>query len=437
MPNSQQSILDLLPTEVLSSIVQAAALSDREYITPDGTSTAWQLGPTEHALVALSQTCRTLRSIAAPYLWKHIATRTNSRLVEDSADLLPKLIICLQDPVARDALESINFNASNYGYSQLRDNPLFFQGTTITPDYFAYLRSMDELGATLVGTNLSQLRFLPFDLGPSDAFLKAVGKGCKHLTHLHLSYGSDTMPTEQVDDETVFNGPDPLHWLHRVNCTLLGMGYTEQGSDLRLLDGDAWHIEDEDKIPYVVKWLRGELPEELGNEHGDDNALVNLKTTASFLYRHRCLVPAWARFNRILERFAEPQDADSFPHGELEDEYTEPGGEWHDDEMAYIRAACALRPSLDELAQRNGGDDTSVTPEQVFDMVHSNPTFRPWRARWFRGKKATSSRPASRAYLESIRFATEILHYWRKSAPSRRRDPGPCQRWYTGWPNQD
>ena len=88
------------------------------------------------------------------------------------------------------------------------------------------------------------------------------------------------------------------------------MGYTEQGSDLRLLDGDAWHIEDEDKIPYVVKWLRGELPEELGNEHGDDNALVNLKTTASFLYRHRCLVPAWARCE---SRYAQRSAVIGFP----------------------------------------------------------------------------------------------------------------------------
>jgi len=370
-------------------------------------------------------------------LWSNIATAVNNG-VEYCVDFLLKLLVCLQDPVARNALKSINFDACNDRYTDWHTCPGDYEGTQLFPDYRAYLAVMDRLGAALAGTGLTEVRFLALDLGPSDALLKSVGERCSQLEFVELSYDWNAVPARQEVDEVITNGPDPLHWLHRISSASIGMSIDHCSDTMRQVGDEAapWDLEDEDKIPTLVKWLRGELPDELGDVEGQDNALVNIKTAAPWLYRHRCLVPAWARFNRILELDAELHGvkdgqqrkliSSKFPSGVLTDEA------YAEEDLLFIYAAYALRPRLNELAKRNGDDDASVTAEQVVEMMHSDAVFEPWR-KWFPGQKVTAASTSDQAFAQSLDFADEILLHWRKSAASRRQDPGLPSRWHTGW----
>ncbi|KAE8271706.1 hypothetical protein A4X09_0g638 [Tilletia walkeri] len=141
-----------------------------------------------------------------------------------------------------------------------------------------------------------------------------------------------------------------------------------------------------------------------------------------------------ARFNRILERTDDAnRDVEtSFASGEISTADL-------DTEMAFIHAAVALRRALDQVRDEGSSDDgtglegPSITPEQVVEMVRSNSAFTPCRASWFPYDVGSSS---GHAYRESLAFAEEILHCWRKGAQSRREDLGPPARWLTGWPGR-
>ncbi|KAE8226397.1 hypothetical protein CF319_g1016 [Tilletia indica] len=122
--------------------------------------------------------------------------------------------------------------------------------------------------------------------------------------------------TDYMDDVRI-NGPEPIDALTQVRSATIGLGNTHISSDLRGRNGQEWPLEDEETTPHLVKWLRGESTEHPTAEF--DNKLVNIKTSAAFPCYQRCLVPAWARFNRILERTDDAnRDVEtSFASGEI------------------------------------------------------------------------------------------------------------------------
>ncbi|KAE8219379.1 hypothetical protein CF319_g6919 [Tilletia indica] len=433
-----------LPYELWITIADAAAAwfpsKHHSYV---GGSTAWQYGPREHPLVALSQTSRTLRRIAAPLLWKEIALtgfeHGDSLEHEHGIDLIHKLIICLQEPIVRNTITSFNFDLKVY--TGLGDGPATYYGPTHVPTYLDFLDLTYRLGRALSGTELVNLRFDASVLRPADQFLYAIGQGCSHLQHVELSYGPDAMPTCIERDGDHINGPEPLHALSQVRSATIGLGRSNLYEDLRTEDGWTWPLQGGIAIPYLVKWLLGESVDDPSDT--SDNKLVNLKTSAPFLYRHRCLLPAWARFNRIFDQNDpdRPQPQASFTDGEFSlmanniDAAHEIQMEVEED-MSWVRAAMALRPALDRLlAESNrtkvgGGSHSDIKPAQVVKMIRSDRIFTPWRTSWFPCDTGGNSTPP---YRESLLLADEILRSWRKSAQSRREDDGPPTRWLTGW----
>ncbi|KAE8214866.1 hypothetical protein CF327_g1789 [Tilletia walkeri] len=433
-----------LPYELWITIADAAAAwsPSKEHSYVRG-STAWQYGPREHPLVALSQTSRTLRRIAAPLLWEEIALTGfeywDSLEHEHGIDLIHKLIICLQEPIIRNTITSFNFDIKVD--THLGEGPEIYSGPAEVPTYQDFLDLTHRLGKALSGTKLVNLRFDASGLRPADQFLQTIGKGCSHLQHVELSYGPYDMPTDIYSDGHHINGPEPIHALSQVRSATIGMGNVNLYRELRSEDGWTWPLEGDDAVPYLVKWLLGESIDDSSNT--SDNKLVNLKTSAPFLYRHRCLLPAWARFNRISEMI-EPDTTEpllSFADGELS-RLALGLGSTHEiemeveEDMPWVRAAMALRPALDQLlAESNrtkvgGGSHSDIQPAQVVKMIRSDRVFTPWRTTWFPYDTGGNSTPP---YRESLLLADEILRSWRKSAQSRLEDDGPPTRWLTGW----
>ncbi|KAE8181466.1 hypothetical protein CF328_g8829 [Tilletia controversa] len=428
-----------LPNEVWILIAAAAAAAKGRHGIDS--PQAWQYDPHDHPLLALSQTSRTLRAITAPLLWTNISLtgydHQDKLPFEHGIELIRKLVVCLQQPIIRNTIQSFNFD---------------IELTTDSPDDFD--EQPDHLGHALAGTELVNFRFLARNFRPSDGFLKAVGSGCPRLQHVELAYGPCAMPSSITLNEQPINGPEPLHALSQVRSATIGMGNVNLIRDLRHEDGWTWPLEGSHAVPYLVKWLRGEINGEPEHDDDDrlDNKLVNLKTSASFLYRHQCLLPAWARFNRIQEAIDTDDDenhrdggAASFAHGELS--YRTFDSNFQNalkaEDIPWVRAAVALRPALDRLLAENTANERGTTstttnttttvlhPKQVINMIRSDPIFTPWRTSWFPADTGGNSTPA---YRESLLRADEIIRYWRKSAQSRREDAGPPARWATGWP---
>ncbi|KAK0541857.1 hypothetical protein OC845_006870, partial [Tilletia horrida] len=314
-----------LPNEVWILIVQAVAAG-----WPPA-SRAWWHAPRDHPLNALSQTCKTLQRFTAPFIWSEIAFENGSPY-DDRIALLPGLISRLSNPAACANLASLDLNLKR------------------------------------------ELRLHPDIIHPSDGFLAAIGGGCSHLEHIELAYGVDQLPFAQMIKEVSINGPDQLDRLVQVRSATIGTGALFADDELRELIGDGlcWVQE---QAPGLIKWLRGEVHDESSSQQ-QDNKLVYLKTSASFLYRYRCLAPAWARFNQILDQNDEA-NADivsSFAHGHYVEEEYEPGGDLYDEEVSWIHAASAIRPSLDRLAASRVDDD-EIQAQDVIDMVRSDPVF--------------------------------------------------------------
>ncbi|CAD6972773.1 unnamed protein product [Tilletia controversa] len=394
----------------------------------DGASMAWQYGPKDHPLIALSQTCKTFQAIAAPLIWSNITFGQNWD--DGGLDLIPKLIVCLKNPIVRETIESLDIDMDlnidclapwEYGS---------WEGPDSVPTYLDLLALTTQLGDALRGTGLRDLRFCANWNNPSDAFLEAVGQGCPQLEHIELAYGSDNEPNVQEIDDVAVNGPDKLDELSQVRSACIGMGSIHDNDVLRLANG-SYPYALEKHTPFLVKWLRGEVPSDASKEFNEvDNKLVHIKTSAPFLYRHQCLAPAWARFNHILEKI-DGDNAEiemSFTSGEMFDEDRCPGGDNYEEEMSWVRAASALRPSLDRLAAKEEQRDLSA--EDVVGMMRTDPVFAPWRKAWFEGR----TQKVEVAPLDGPSLAKEILHCWRKSAQSRLESPDPPARWVTGWP---
>ncbi|KAE8235389.1 hypothetical protein A4X03_0g9793, partial [Tilletia caries] len=291
-------------------------------------------------------------------------------------DLIPKLIICLKNPIVRETIESLDINMNldedlvapwEYGS---------WEGPDSAPTYLDLLALTTQLGDALRGTGLRNLHFCANWNHPSDAFLQAVGQGCPQLEHIELAYGSNRMPTVQRIEDVAVNGPDSLDELSQVRSACIGMGDWHNPDGVRLTNDSCLCLLEEE-TPFLVKWLRGEVPGDASKEA--DNKLVHLKTSASFLYRHQCLAPAWARFNNILEKIDEDNAdiEDSFAMGESVAEDLFPGGDNYEEEMSWVRAASALRPSLDRLAAVEEHRDLSA--ENVVNMIRTDPVFAPWR----------------------------------------------------------
>ncbi|KAE8212476.1 hypothetical protein CF327_g3912 [Tilletia walkeri] len=430
LTTSRDSALGRLPIELLMRIAQAAAWTRPDTIRKGGgASNAWQCNPKDHALIALSQTCRTFRTITAPLIWTDIAFGEDWEL--DGINLIPKLIICLENLLVQQTIKSLDISIdmdpsklapTEYGY---------WEGTDTVPTYCDLLTLTTQLGNALRGTGLRNLRFYANWNHPSDDFLKSVGEECPQLEHIELAYGSDHLPKVQEIDGVAVNGPDRLDFLSQVRSASIGMGDWHGGDALRMAPRAAPYLLEKDML-FLVKWLRGEIPDDTSNESDMiDNKLVYLKTSASFLYRHQCLTPAWARFNRIMEKIDgdNVKIEDSFAEGECTGEVLEPGGSDYEEEMSWVRAGCALRPSLDRLAA--GQEDRDLTAEDVVGLMRSEPVFKPWWEAWFEGR----ARDPESAPLDGLSLAKEILHCWRKSAQSRLQSPEPPTRWVTGWRN--
>ncbi|CAD7063353.1 unnamed protein product, partial [Tilletia caries] len=230
-----------------------------------------------------------------------------------------------------------------------------WEGPDSAPTYLDLLALTTQLGDALRGTGLRNLHFCANWNHPSDAFLQARW--------------------QRIEDVAV-NGPDSLDELSQVRSACIGMGDWHNPDGVRLTNDSCLCLLEEE-TPFLVKWLRGEVPGDASKEA--DNKLVHLKTSASFLYRHQCLAPAWARFNNILEKIDEDNAdiEDSFAMGESVAEDLFPGGDNYEEEMSWVRAASALRPSLDRLAAVEEHRDLSA--ENVVNMIRTDPVFAPWR----------------------------------------------------------
>ncbi|KAK0558150.1 hypothetical protein OC861_006972, partial [Tilletia horrida] len=403
-----------LPNEVWILIVQAVAagwpLASR----------AWSYAPQDHPLIALSQTCKTLQRFTAPFIWSNIAFEDGSPY-DDRIALLPRLISRLSNPAACANLAALDLNLK-VGRARAGYEYDVFHGPPCAPTYPDVLALLTRLGEALKGTQLRELRLHPDIIHPSDSFLAAVGKGCTHLEHIELAYGVDQLPFAQMIKEVSINGPDQLDRLVQVRSATIGTGALFADDELRELIGDGlcWVQE---QAPGLIKWLRGEVHDESSSKQ-QDNKLVYLKTSASFLYRYRCLAPAWARFNQILDQNdeANAEIVSSFAHGHYIEEEYEPGGDLYDEEVGWVHAASAIRPSLDRLAASRVDDD-EIQAQDVIDMVRSDPVFAPWRDAWFSGPGDWDD--ASGPSTGALSFADEILQHWRKSAQSRREAPTP------------
>ncbi|CAD6945715.1 unnamed protein product [Tilletia controversa] len=334
--SSRGSALDLLPMELWMQIAQEVAWARPDTIRKeDGASMAWQYGPKDHPLIALSQTCKTFQAIAAPLIWSNITFGQNWD--DGGLDLIPKLIVCLKNPIVRETIESLDIDMDlnidclapwEYGS---------WEGPDSVPTYLDLLALTTQLGDALRGTGLRDLRFCANWNNPSDAFLEAVGQGCPQLEHIELAYGSDNEPNVQEIDDVAVNGPDKLDELSQVRSACIGMGSIHDNDVLRLANG-SYPYALEKHTPFLVKWLRGEVPSDASKEFNEvDNKLVHIKTSAPFLYRHQCLAPAWARFNHILEKI-DGDNAEiemSFTSGEMFDEDRCPGGDNYEEEMSW------------------------------------------------------------------------------------------------------
>ncbi|KAK0559532.1 hypothetical protein OC861_006615, partial [Tilletia horrida] len=380
------SSLARLPNQIWVRIVEAAAVwyppELYQVLKRDGTSKAWSHAPEDHPLIALSQTCKAFRQIAAPLIWSHVAFE-DGHPDRDRVALLLRLISRLSSPVTRANIASLDLNLevgrdrAGYMYD-------FFEGPPCAPTYPDVLNLLTRVGEALKGTKLFELRLHPDIIHPSDGFLAAIGGGCSHLEHIELAYGVDQLPFSQWMNDAIVNGPDQLDRLVQVRSATLGMGALDSDDELRELkeDGAYWV---QDGAPGLIKWLRGEVPEDSTLKQ-KDNKLVYLKTSASFLYRYRCLAPAWARFNQILDKIDEANASivSSFAKGYDVDFDHEPGGDLYDEEVGWVHAASAIRPSLDRLAASRVDDD-EIQAQDVIDMVRSDPVFAPWRDAWFSG----------------------------------------------------
>ncbi|CAD6923466.1 unnamed protein product, partial [Tilletia controversa] len=151
--SSRGSALDLLPMELWMQIAQKAAWARPDTIRKeDGASMVWQYGPEEHPLIALSQTCKTFQAIAAPLIWSNITFGQNWD--DGGLDLIPKLIICLKNPIVRETIESLDINMNldedlvapwEYGS---------WEGPDSAPTYLDLLALTTQLGDALRGTGL-------------------------------------------------------------------------------------------------------------------------------------------------------------------------------------------------------------------------------------------------------------------------------------------
>ncbi|KAK0544813.1 hypothetical protein OC845_005409 [Tilletia horrida] len=397
-----------LPTEIWYHVIRAASESER--------SCVWMHGPLDHPAVALSQTCKTLRGLAAPFLWRDVTVTnyteevlvcvwrdvTVTSYVKEVLVRLKKLTISLKDPLAKKTIQRLHLDlGGHFWFGIFERSAIAFRNPTWDPRYTEYLTLMTQLGKALAESPL----------------------------HIHLVYDEVAMPWGMKWHGITINGSDPLHLLSQVRSATIGMGDFLDPDQMRT--SDAFNHLDLDKeynIPYLISWLRGNLPGSSSGRNHDDNALVNLKTNAPFLYRCRALIPAWARFNLIQEmvEMESKGQGGCLPYSErdlLKSQYRE-----METDIRYARAAMALRPSLDRLVEgRQSGD---VTAAEVVRMIRMQDVFVPWRSEFF-----PRTQLGDTTYDASLALAEEILHHWRKSEGSRRADPGPCERWLTGsWP---
>ncbi|KAK0562308.1 hypothetical protein OC861_005387 [Tilletia horrida] len=364
-----------LPTEIWYHVIRAASESER--------SCVWMHGPLDHPAVALSQTCKTLRGLAAPFLWRDVTVTnyteevlvcvwrdvTVTSYVKEVLVRLKKLTISLKDPLAKKTIQRLHLDlGGHFWFGIFERSAIAFRNPTWDPRYTEYLTLMTQLGKALAESPLVRSA--------------TIGMG-------------DFLDPDQMRTSDAFNHLD---------------------------------LDKEYNIPYLISWLRGNLPGSSSGRNHDDNALVNLKTNAPFLYRCRALIPAWARFNLIQEmvEMESKGQGGCLPYSErdlLKSQYRE-----METDIRYARAAMALRPSLDRLVEgRQSGD---VTAAEVVRMIRMQDVFVPWRSEFF-----PRTQLGDTTYDASLALAEEILHHWRKSEGSRRADPGPCERWLTGsWP---
>ncbi|KAK0522930.1 hypothetical protein OC842_006319 [Tilletia horrida] len=427
-----------LPSSLWEQIAAAAVWTRPELVRRgDGASVAWQEDPRDHPLIALSQTSRSLRRITAPLIWANIALQGRGKHTIANIDRVRKLIVCLSPggihaSPARSYLRTLDINI-DLNPDRL-DFMTFdcFQGPSSAPTYRDLLVLMDRLGQALSGTSLRNLRFLGSSNHPTDGFLRAIGRGCPQLEHVELAYGFDFLPATREMDGAGPSVPDPLHALWQVKSASIGLGDSVNPDAIRLLDTPSVCNIVAD-APHLFLWLRGELGP--GAPPEADNKLVYLKTSASFLYRYQNLVPAWARFNRILEKNDKENEdiEDTFAEGEMVPLESEPEGEDYEEEISWVRAAAALRPSLDLLAQNK----PNMGAQDVINMIATQPVFAPWYQAWFDPDRVE---PESRwekedlpPVVEGPALAEDILHHWRKSAHSRLEAPSPPERWLTAW----
>ncbi|KAK0544814.1 hypothetical protein OC845_005410 [Tilletia horrida] len=273
-----------LPVEIWTHIIRVA--------TEWQPSCAWWHGSLDHPAVALSQTTKWLRTLAAPRLWRDV-TVTGGR--GEVFYRVKKLTICLNDPLVRNSIQTLNLDLGNHGYQGLFErSPNAFEGPPCAPTYFDYLGLMTRLGEALAGSALAELRVDAESLHPSDGFIEALGEGCPKLHHIDIGYGADAMPWPVTLDDVKINGPDPLHLLSQVRSASIGMGNFHDSHSMRDSDYFDFDLESHWNIPYFIYWLRGNRLGRSGPEE-EDNNLVNIKTNAPFLYHCRALIPAWAR----------------------------------------------------------------------------------------------------------------------------------------------
>ncbi|KAE8237444.1 hypothetical protein A4X06_0g9226 [Tilletia controversa] len=101
-----------LPNEVWILIAAAAAAAKGRHGIDS--PQAWQYDPHDHPLLALSQTSRTLRAITAPLLWTNISLtgydHQDKLPFEHGIELIRKLVVCLQQPIIRNTIQSFNFD---------------------------------------------------------------------------------------------------------------------------------------------------------------------------------------------------------------------------------------------------------------------------------------------------------------------------------------
>ncbi|KAL9940236.1 hypothetical protein V8E36_000941 [Tilletia maclaganii] len=426
-----------LPLELWGLIARAAVVTtpvpdrgERHFL---GTSTAWQCGHTEHPLVALSQTSQALRALAIPLLWTNVTLSDPTWY--RTVDLVRKLITCLQVPSVRDMIRSLNLDLNpgtlmNPISGSWHIMPEFFRGPRCAPDLSSALRLMTDLGQALAGTGLVQLRFLALGVHPSKGLVEHLAS-IASLKHVELAYGSIAAPESVFDNELFYEGPEPLDLLSQVERVTIGLGC---GRWTRLArDENDWVMDDE--MTGLVGWLCGLSSSRPASEAG--NHLRYLKTSAAFLYHHRCLIPAWARLKNIFDQAEHKEDDENSPLASfaLGEERSVVDSVRHVHDLTFVRAAKALRPALDRLAIEHNDLDGGMRAEHIVTMIRADPVFAPWCAAsnlvldvedaksWFHHDNET----------ESLRLAEDILSAWRGSPTTRPDNSEPPARWLTGW----